>query len=335
MKNLIFTLCLLIVSIATANATTYVVNNIPNTEADFTTLQDAVDGASNGDVLLIQPSPDSYGNATINKQLHIIGRGYFLEPNPEISGSTWTSNVSSLTFEVGSEGSVIEGLNEVFNSIWQINTSDITLVRNHFYRVNINGPNDDTVPPISNFIINQNYIKDRIDINQKVDVVVVKNNHIGYVFAGQDAYNIYVKNNTLWSITPGENTTYSNNIQYGTANLTDAGVGTNAYNNNISAGDIPNVAGNIGNVDLSTVFVGYPSNPDGYNNDTKFQLIDDPSNPAKGAGENGEDCGMFGGSTPYVPSGIPARPSIEAIYAPAMIEDGTSINVNVRAKANQ
>lgn len=85
MKKSFFISTVLLITI-TSNARTYVVNNIPNSYADFTTLQDAVDGANNGDVLLIQPSPYSYGNATINKQLHIVGRSYFLESNPEISG---------------------------------------------------------------------------------------------------------------------------------------------------------------------------------------------------------------------------------------------------------
>ena len=58
-----------------ASATTWTVSNNLNKPAQFTSLQTAIDAAAIGDTLLISGSPNSYGNITLSKQLHLIGEG--------------------------------------------------------------------------------------------------------------------------------------------------------------------------------------------------------------------------------------------------------------------
>lgn len=215
-----------------------------------------------------------------------------------------------------------------------INTNNITIRRNKTGNINVNGPTDANEPSIGSIFIENNYSGNLI-VRYKVDFVVANNNFFADTAnSGTDHYNVYILNNVINRYMNGYNFIYSNNIQL-SGGFTINGNSNSAHNNNISAGSAPNVAGNIGNVDLSTVFIDHPNNNDyDTNPDTRFQLINNFNNPAKGAGENGEDCGMFGGSTPYVASGIPSRPSVYAIYMPAKVESEGGINVSIKAKSN-
>lgn len=307
--------------------TTWIVNNNPNQYADFTTLQEAVDGASNGDVLMIQPSPDSYGNADINKQLTIVGRGYYLDANPEVVGSQWESVVGSITFINGSEGSLITGLR---GSNMFIQVSDIRVSQSRLSTFNISGGTD-VESLISNIELERSFLS-TVSVSGYVDLVLIHNSFLGSIDSGADAYNVFAYNNVISNGNYGSHVAYSNNIFYNSGIDID-GTNNNSYNNNICDDDAPNVGGNIGNVEMSTVFVGYPSS-NGYSNDDRWQLIDDPSNPAIGAGENGEDCGMFGGNTPYILSGIPEHPEVYGIYVPAVNNGNSQMNVEVKVRTN-
>ncbi|MFO7923195.1 MAG: hypothetical protein R6U58_05845, partial [Bacteroidales bacterium] len=68
------------------NAAVWRISNISGADADFTSIQDAIDSHLvdfSGDTLYIEPSSVSYGSVTLNKSLVIIGNGYFLDENPE------------------------------------------------------------------------------------------------------------------------------------------------------------------------------------------------------------------------------------------------------------
>ena len=85
---------------------------------------------------------------------------------------------------------------------------------------------------------------------------------------------------------------------------------------------------NMMDVDMSTVFLG----PIESSTEGQWQLKD--GSPALEAGVNGVDAGMFGGSTPYVLSGIPSIPNI---YELNVDEVGTSeggLKVTIKVKAN-
>ena len=65
--------------------------------------------------------------------------------------------------------------------------------------------------------------------------------------------------------------------------------------------------------------------------DGKYQLIDDPANLALTAGIFDDECGMFGGLTPYKLSGIPPIPTIYELNVPAV---GNTLPVQVKARSN-
>lgn len=66
--------------------------------------------------------------------------------------------------------------------------------------------------------------------------------------------------------------------------------------------------------------------------DSSFYLV--PNSPAIGAGYNGEDCGIFGGPTPYELSGLPSRPWIYEFMAPPASAGGAGpMPVEIKVKA--
>ncbi len=120
MKEKITLLTAIVILIAmTANATVWRVNNRPNVDADFTTLASAYTGASAGDTIYLEGSPFGYGSCTFYKQLTVIGAGYWLNENDSTQSYNEPSRVSTLIFNAGSEGSVVEGLQIQYHStVW-------------------------------------------------------------------------------------------------------------------------------------------------------------------------------------------------------------------------
>jgi hypothetical protein len=147
----------------TMDAKVWRVNNRVNVQADFTTLNSAVSGASAGDTIYLEGSPNSYGNAGyIAKQLTIIGTGYFLNENDSSQVFKESSKVGYMIFYNGSQGSVIEGITflaSYYSYGVNISTSNITIRRNHFaltypYGLKcINIPNVDKPQPNRNFFL--------------------------------------------------------------------------------------------------------------------------------------------------------------------------------------
>ena len=86
--------------------------------------------------------------------------------------------------------------------------------------------------------------------------------------------------------------------------------------------------GNQLNVNMNDVFVCY-TNCAAFSADGRYQLK--ALSPAIGAGSNGEDCGMFGGTDPYVLSGMPPVP---AIYYFNYNFNNSTINVDMKVKSH-
>lgn len=68
---------------------------------------------NSGDTIHVEGSTTTYDFATITKKLVIIGTGYFLTQNPNVSNSVLESNLARIVFNAGSEGSQIIGMNIV------------------------------------------------------------------------------------------------------------------------------------------------------------------------------------------------------------------------------
>jgi len=328
-KTIILTLCFIALIALNASAKIWRVNNT-TLPADFTTIQAAHDAANvlAGDTLHLEPSLVSYGSLTSTKKLIILGPGYFLNLNANQQANPVTATIVSFTLNAGSSGTVISGLTITNNSY--IKTGNITVSRNNF---------NDAIflsydYSYSNVIISGNYILNAIGNSGSSNTtlitnVLILNNRFTYItlnsqFSGVLANNVIANHSSTIS-----NFTIKNNICIHPDNSPYFNGNYNVISNNICASQagLPVGNGNQTEVPMLTVFVGLT----GHTNDSQYQLKED--SPAIGKGLSGEDCGMFGGNTPYHLSGLPNIPSIYKLSAPSF-SNGNTLPVTISVKTN-
>jgi hypothetical protein len=325
------------------------VNNNIGIAADFTTLQDAHNGAASGDTIYVESSPTNYGSLTSSKKLTIVGTGYFLAQNQGLQAFTLPAMVGSVTFNAGSAGSIIEGLhlNASVNYAADIiiYVSDVIVRRNYFGNLNGNDTEYNTVgtvyiyASVSNILITQNYSL-KVKNNSPSTGILISNNY--FTTATHQGSNTtdgilelnpttvaIIKNNIFRR---GTVSTYlcnlSNNIMVnGFLNGQD-----NLVVNNIASGtQFGNTNGNQQNVDMSTVFEATGL----YDAYYKLKV----GSPAIGAGygstaQNPINAGLYGGTNPYVLSGIPGIPSIYSFSNQPVGSNSDPIDVQIKVRSN-
>ena len=306
-------------------ATVWRVNNNASISANFTSFTAAQNAAAPNDTLYFEGSSVSYGNIVLTKPLTLIGPGYFLNENPQTQANKVTAKFGTIGFNTGSAGSTISGL-DISNTV-TINVSSINVVHCYLKAIILNS-NSSAISPI---LINGCYIYDDITSSgsQLISNVIVSSNLIegsinGSISLGQNVSGV-ISNCVLKEDLKVWNFTCSNNI------LTCCTVNqnNNVFFNNIGSGtQFPAGNGNQQNINMTDVFVGSTGN----STDGQYQLK--PGSPAIGAGNDGTDCGLFGGITPYVLSGLPAIPAIYEINMPSAGTSTNGINVTVKAKTH-
>ena len=311
-----------IISIAlilNVEATVWRVNSTAGTDADFASVQTAHNNANPGDTLYLEPSAANYGDFTLSKKLIIIGNGYFIDENPETQADINYSQLNAVSFNPGSEESVIQGC-KIFYV--RLKTSEIIIQRNY---IAYNSDQYATIlfdsDNIANIIIRDNYLYNSFSTTgypyPTSEVIKSEKNGVSNIIISNnliDANDLYTYHHAL-DLTSGFGGSIKNNVIYGNSTLNNSMVNNNIYRdgslelincsyiNNISNSDQFGFANNNqGNVTMESVFVGTGST------DGQWQLKE--ASPAVGGGVGGIDCGMFGGDFPYVLSGIPAIPAI-------------------------
>ena len=303
------------------------VNNNPGINANFTSFTAAQNVASNGDTLYFEGSPVSYGDITITKPLVIIGPGYFLTENPQTQANPVSAQFGTVNFNAGSSGSILCGC--VFNGHINIKVGNIVIKGNYCFGIDLVNTTS-----FSNVYILKNYIYDdgiTTTSSLAVNNIVIGNNFIKTYYTNENSIafsntcNSIINNNVIRTNMHVFNSTISNNIQYSGVQA----LNNNYYYNNIGSGtQFPSGNGNQQSIDMANVFVGATGN----STDGQWQLKE--YSPAIGAGNDGLDCGMFGGTDPYVLSGMPDIPSIYQIIMPSSGNTNTGINVTVKAKTH-
>jgi hypothetical protein len=329
-KTIILSACLTALAVFNSSAKIWRVNNA-GLPADFTTIQAAHDAATvvAGDTIHIEPSWVSYGALISTKKLIILGPGYYLDLNTNQQANPATATIESFTLNTGCSGTVISGL--TITTTNYISTGNITISRNNFANCNIYLSRDYSY---SNVIISGNYGINLVGSTGSssttlITNVLIFNNLLAYVqfnaqYSGVIANNIF----TNWN-DQTYNFTIKNNICTSTANLLNFSGSFNTISNNIGAAalTLPEGNGNQNSVPMTTVFVGATGN----STDGQYQLAN--GSPAIGAGLSGEDCGMYGGITPYHLSGLPDIPSIYFLSAPST-SNGNTLPVTISVKTN-
>lgn len=333
-RKIFYVLAVAFLSSNISSAKIWRVNNHSGIDADYTTIQDAHDGATAGDTIMVEPSSTAYGTLTCTKQLVILGIGYFLTENyPNLSIAQNSSfNSNTLTFETGSEGSYIAGLSDVEISL---KASDIIIERCNdiifdFYNstmslsniliskcFKLEFQNTSYVNDLQGLVISNSYIYQTYYSSQTFDIdfsCVFQNNVID---ASQSYYSITIKGQAL-----------INNILTST-NLT---LENCSMSNNFDASGVVNFIfgtdnGNQGGYTTNNIFVTEGST------DGLFTLK--TGSPAIGSGLDDVDCGMFGGDDPYVLSGVPPIPLITKFVKPGVASDNTPLKVTLSIQSTK
>lgn len=339
MKKL-FTL-LLCLGALSASATIWRLNNNPAVDADFRTFAEAQEAAEAGDTIFVEGNGISnhYGYLNITKKLILIGPGFFLTQNDSVVANKVVARAQRFDIQATAAGTEIYGLyfenEDGFNPYNRIYASNVVISRNYFgqlswdvvyigasvqnvtiiqnYMFKIEVRSTDTA---SNLLIANNFIGDRILMNSLSNAIIT--NNIIHLVA-DNVFNSQIKNNIILS------------AQY--ADPVSAANGTNYIAWNILPGTLPSGnlgPGNQGSVNMSTVFEGYPTQGE-HSNDGRFMLSTE--SPALGAGESGIDCGIFGGSLPYVLSGQPAVPRVYEAVVPTAGSTSAGLPVIIKIKS--
>ena len=344
MKKLSILIAVVTIVSNVAFAKIWRVNNNIGVNANFTTLQTAHDGAASGDTIFLESSATSYGSLNSSKKLVMIGTGYFLGQNPGLQAFALPSYVDAITFNTGSEGSSIEGVSTSTSAI-NVYVNNIVIRRNYLGTANDNINPDYICGAIniysgaSNIFITQNFAL-TISSNSTSIGILISNNFISFhSYYGEGATNncinlnpttvAIIKNNIFRRGTiTAYNSNVSNNIMYAGF----FGGSGNLISNNISGGTQFGTAdGNKASVDMTTVFQITGSF------DAAYKLK--AGSPAIGAGygstnQSPVNCGIYGGSTPYVLSGIPAIPSIYFFANQPVGSNSDPIDVQIKVRSN-
>ena len=322
-KGLLFIFILITASTLFANV--WRVNNNPGIDADFSTFREAHDAVADGDTLLFEGSVTPYGSLdTLSKKLVIIGPGYFLNQNDTTNDNPNTATLVQLYIDSLAAGSSIISMKFYgFNAGVDIDADSILFARNYVDGGVMIADNN----KVRNIVIRKNYttggVGTRWSGNEKtVTNAIIANNYSKRNIVLNESSTAMVYNNVCFQTISTFAATVKNNISNA---IQDPGNSVHEYN--IVFQNAPAGVGNQGNVDEETVFMSYDDNGT-FSTDGRLQLAS--GSPAVGAGENGTDCGMFGGNDPYILSGYPPVPAILNIEMPVTATGSMKVKIKAR-----
>ncbi len=313
--------------------TIWQVDNNGQNGADFLEITDAIASVEvlDGDTLYVYGSTAAYTEIVLDKRLIIIGPGYFLSENTGLQFNPNAATVNGINFQTGAEGSVVSAL--VSGAIG-IYTHSITISRCHIHAYPIDiylfGDADNCL--ITECLLDNNLYHQSEGIPAGV---IVSNCYLKGI--GTRESQVVYKNNIIDGMPLVENSTFYNNIFIWDGDYSDAwfedhlincSVYSNIFMGTASSSEVLNWPDCLFNQTIESIFVDQAL----HTTDGKWQLAED--SPAIGAGTNGTDCGMFGGSTPYVLSGIPPIPTIYHFEASTSGSSTSGLPVHIKVKTH-
>lgn len=294
------------------------------------------------DTLYVEGTNVAYNSFIVNKKVIIIGTGYFLSENINVSTTPYGSNVGSVIFIAGSDSSQIIGMHvtnvngiSINNSVSYIlikrcqidysvgvgylNTY-ISVLQNYFSNTGNNtssviASNVNGFP--THFIFNNNICKKAFVISNSTTVYNAEqvNNNVfdcpsvsggpSLKFNSGECRNNIIKTTGITVQVNGANTNFTNN----TSAIGSEQLGNDATNHVIN---------------ISTLFVASGTT------DGAYQLISSPQT----VGFDGYQIGAYGGpaiTNQYTLSGLAAIPVIYSIQTSG-VSDNTNLPVKIRAR---
>jgi len=333
----------------------YIVDNNQGAGAQYTSVQTAINAATAGDIIYIQPSPNSYGNIQVNKKLTLYGVGYNPELNAgqhatlgnvDILDNTSGSKISgfyltSVTLNSGVSQNVIITNNRLVKIVGGNNTSsanNAVISGNYFYASGGNfaidvGSSQNWI--ISNNIIQQQEVGSGWTSFKNFNTSTIFNNNIIKTIQNGDA------NGSITVFSNSSGAKISNNIFLFTGTgVANMNLGSNtalSFQNNLTFSysttlDVLSGTNNIDNTDPLFVSFSQNNNLNNLSNDFHFQA----GSSAIAAGTDGFDLGVYNGGFSFNLRGYPtALPYLtDFVIYNTNVSTGTSLNINVKANAN-
>ena len=313
------------------------VDAMPNREADFAQISDALADASvrPGDTLYVAGSSVAYAGFRLTKRVVIIGPGYMLDENPGLQASVLQATISgAVEVDAGADGAVLEGLS--FESRVRVEEAfDVVFRRCRVVARSVNIPlftvHSGRVTIAQSYIANLG-IRDNgagLAINPGAEARVANSYLLGNGGTSAGIGNgLHAEGQTeVDHVIVQEGVRCSNCVITNSIfDTTDQSFQNSDITYSIFQATAPEGEGNRGGVSTGGLFLGTGSA------DGRWQLA--VGSQARGAGKFGVDAGMFGGSEPYVLSGIPAIPTIYEFTAPTSASQDDGLRIQLKARAN-
>ena len=294
----------------------------------FTSISEAMssENVQDGDTLYLDPGI-SLASSTVTKAVTIVGTGYFLSDYAQSESSIAGLNLNAENIKV--EGCSITGTVVInspnicmercyVNGYINMNNQEKTVIKSCYVYCNSRASN--SISGGLNSILENNLIflyysgvsSSATAYNATINNMsgcILKNNYISRVVTA--SYASYISYGRKAVIVGFSNCEVCNNIilnesyhtNYSSASFTeleytfDSMTNCTIYHNLLSSSSNALYPYNLFNKRSSSIFVSSGSN------DKAYMLS--ASSPAKGYATDGGDCGPYGGSNPYVASGLP------------------------------
>jgi hypothetical protein len=335
--------------------TVWTVDNRPESAAQYTSVQAAINDDVNvldGDILYIHPSPTSYGNITLDKSLTLIGPGH----DPSNSNGL-RATLGIVTLAANCLNSVITGLTMQFFTAYSFgsNAAGIHIINN---RITGNNGSTGSFSPSNtpNWVIEGNYWDNTSSASANIDVRgndwILRNNF----FSGRIGTpnrttiitnNLFVNQDTSGTATIFESSSditspiVTNNMFIFTdpdvTEITSTGSTPIVYTNCLTwnegeggASDLVVLSGSGNLNNQNPLFTSIPTSVhDFYNNDYTLG----GGSPAIGTATDTGDIGVFGRGFPFDIHGRPHSMSYptEMTILNSVVQPGQDLNVQFKA----
>ena len=332
MRILSFLLLFSLLSTFIAEARVLVVDPFGEVGVTFPTFPLAYTEAVNGDTIEVRPFTPQGGVGVIDKDLTIVGHGYYLgmnyggiyQPNNvgwgfsnfKVTGAAIVEiiglNLSSAQID---ENATLLVMNSKINHIYLNHFSEVnihkSLISQVFYQFGTGGSNS---PALNTVVRIYNSVIDEFRSSGQVLDLVVTNCIVGRFWNGTN-YGVF----TNCIISPDASAFHETACDGNTRSVRYSVV---PY--------IGNVCDST-NTHYSSIGDVFAGGCHSFQCDSTYYLM--PNSPAIGAGYNGVDCGIFGGPTPYVLSGLPSRPWVYEFMAPPAVSQQNPAAIEIKVKA--
>lgn len=289
MKRLAIMLCVA-ASAVCANAKILRVSNVNGSTAPYSSVAAALEAANEDDVIMVDASPDSYGDIEINKKVMLQGPGYWLIEN----------------------GIHQEGFKTAEFGIIDITAAGAKVSSVSAHKVNLKADGCVLTRCMSNV---------GVGIASGVKGAVIHQNIVGGIGGGTDPRptNIQITNNIIQTEINNISALADSEIKYNTFKyiLSFWYVDGCVFENNLGVSGTDKDNSFVDNMEKNW----YTGGDYSVRIDTDYKRLDATCSTAHGA---------FAGEDPYVISGIASGPYIEDITVPVSVEQGNDMKVTLK-----